>query len=107
MNKLIPLLSKEDASRQGCPFKFPNSNWTDFDCDPDTCMAWTVVYPKDCREDHSGAKERIHNWARGLGVEPYKEGPGGSMGYWCIPETGYCKRLWPVEKNVSAGDYIK
>jgi hypothetical protein len=97
----IKLYSKKDAAKKQCPYDSNN-----YDCNPEKCMAWTVVYGEDKREDHSGAQERIHNWARGLGVEPYREGGPGSMGYWCIPETGYCRRLWTI-LEILVSDYIK
>ncbi len=106
MNKKINLMCSYDAKQLNCPFKLGDSNIVDKTCEPEDCMAWTEVHSEAQREDHSGGRECIQQWARDLGVESWRTGPGGSTGYWHMRDAGYCKLLWPALDNISAGDYI-
>ena len=104
--RLIKLMSKRQAEFKECPFKISNPEVTDHCCDPKSCMAWTEVHAATEREDHSGGQRLIQNWANGLGVKVWREGPSGSLGYWKMEDAGYCKKLWPTADILIASDYI-
>jgi hypothetical protein len=105
MNKKVPLIPTDLCSTKKCPFIMGKTGYPK-QCDAE-CMSWTVVTKGESREDHSGGSEMIRKMAIDYGVEAKREGPGGSMGHWDIPELGYCKRLWPSLDVVKASDYMR
>lgn len=59
-------------------------------CIKSECAHWQKLHSAIEREDHSGGKELIFEEAVRTNRTPYREGPGGSTGYWKLDASGYC-----------------
>lgn len=59
-------------------------------CIKSECALWRELHPTVEREDHSGGREMIFKVGRETTRTPYREGPGGSTGYWKLDASGYC-----------------
>ena len=103
MNNKVPLTPTKDCDTKSCPFMIGETGYPK-PC-RSKCIAWTVVVKETSREDHSGGGDMIRSQGYKYGIEAKRKGPGGCMGYWEIPELGYCKRLWPTLDVVSITDY--
>lgn len=86
-----PVLVSE-AKKRFCPFLLAAPDGPQF-CAVGKCMAWRVVHDRIEREDHSGARNVLNDYALATGRHVRREGPPGSMGRLILDEAGLCMRL--------------